>query len=143
MTTADAFDTNMVAVDMALPAVEISVTRTLIVAGAIASRDFEVVHHDHVAAIERGSADLFMNILTTNGLVGKFVTDWAGPTARLAGIDIRLGAPNYPGDTMRMEGTVAAVERDGDIVRATVSVRGANGQGDHATGTVDVEWSLG
>jgi acyl dehydratase len=73
-----------------------------------------------------------MNILTTNGFVGRFVTDWAGPTARLKKVAIRLGAPNYPGDTMRMTGEVTAVEGD----EITVKVVGANSLGDHVTGTV-------
>ena len=134
------------AVGTQLPELEIPVTRTLIVAGAIASRDFEPVHHDHVVAQERGSADLFMNILTSNGLVGRFVTDWAGPGARLRSIRIRLGVPNYPGDTMRLTGEVVEVSGgsgDGEgsgARRATVAVRAANELGDHATGTVEVEW---
>ena len=47
--------------------------------GAIASRDYQDVHHDPVLAKDRGSKDIFMNILTTNGLVGRYVTDWSGP----------------------------------------------------------------
>jgi acyl dehydratase len=120
-----------------LPVLEIPVTRTLIVSAAIASRDFEPVHHDHLIAQERGSADLFMNILTSNGLVGRFVTDWAGPGARVRSIRIRLGVPNYPGDTMRLTGEVTEVSGR----RATVAVRAANELGDHATGTVEVEWT--
>lgn len=125
-----------------LPSLEIPVTRTLIVAGAIASRDFEPVHHDHVIAQERGSADLFMNILTSNGLVGRYVTDWAGPGARLRSIQIRLGVPNYPGDTMRLTGEVveASGPEDGGGRRATVAVRAANELGDHASGRIEVEW---
>ena len=122
-----------------LPALEIPVTRTLIVAGAMASRDFEPVHHDHVVAQERGSADIFMNILTSNGLIGRFVTDWAGPDARLRRIDIRLGVPAYPGDTLRFTGRVADI--DAGEGRATVEVRAANHRGDHASGTVEVEWA--
>ena len=75
-----------------------------------------------------------MNILTTNGYVGRFVTDWAGPEALLRCVDIRLGAPNYPGDTMRLSGRV--VGKDDGVV--TVEVRGANGLGDHVTGTVEL-----
>ena len=73
-----------------LPPLEIPLTRTLIVATAIASRDYQDVHHDPTLAVERGSPDIFMNILTTNGFVGRFVTDWAGPTARLKQCSIRL-----------------------------------------------------
>ncbi len=76
-----------------------------------------------------------MNIMSTNGFVGRFVTDWAGPTAELKRVKIRLGVPNYPGDIMRLTGRVAAV----DGTRVTVDVRGANSLGDHVSGSVDVE----
>ncbi|ARP74215.1 acyl dehydratase [Streptomyces pluripotens] len=113
---------------------EIPVTRTLIVAGAIASRDYHDVHHDAEAARRKGSPDVFMNILTTNGLVGRYITDHFGPTAVLRKVAIRLGAPNYPGDTMVLTGRITAV--DGDT--ATVHVVGANGIGTHVKGTVTV-----
>ncbi|MFH8657759.1 MaoC family dehydratase [Streptomyces afghaniensis] len=117
-----------------LPPLEIPVTRTLIVAGAIASRDYQDVHHDPELARQKGSPDIFMNILTTNGLVGRYITDRFGPRAELRRVAIRLGAPNHPGDTMVLTGTVEKV--DGDIV--TVRVVGANGIGKHVTGTVTV-----
>jgi len=115
-----------------LPALDVPITTTAIVAGAIASRDYQDVHHDAALARERGSKDVFMNILTTNGWVGRFITDWAGPDAVLKKVAIRLGAPNYPGDTMRMTGRVAA-KRDGEV---EVEIRGANSLGDHVVGTV-------
>ncbi|MER6995264.1 MaoC family dehydratase [Streptomyces sp. NPDC000410] len=117
-----------------LPPLEIPLTRTLIVAGAIASRDYQDVHHDAELAKQKGSPDIFMNILTTNGLVGRFITDHFGPTAVLRRVAIRLGAPNYPGDTMTLTGTVTDV--DGDT--AQVRVIGVNGLGHHVTGTVTV-----
>ncbi|MFJ8536687.1 MaoC/PaaZ C-terminal domain-containing protein [Streptomyces sp. NPDC093591] len=117
-----------------LPPLEVPITRTLIVAGAIASRDYQDVHHDAELAHQKGSPDIFMNILTTNGLVGRYITDHFGPTAVLRKVAIRLGAPNYPGDTMVLTGTVEEV--DGDT--ATVRVVGANGIGRHVTGTVRV-----
>lgn len=122
-----------------LPPLEIPVTRTLIVAGAIASRDYQDVHHDAVLAREKGSPDVFMNILTTNGLVGRYITDHLGPAAVLRKVAIRLGAPNYPGDTMTLTGTVTAL--DGDT--AEIRVVGANGIGHHVTGTVTVTVTLG
>ncbi|GGT84053.1 MaoC family dehydratase [Streptomyces coeruleorubidus] len=117
-----------------LPPLEIPITRTLIVAGAIASRDYQDVHHDPELARQKGSPDIFMNILTTNGLVGRYITDHFGPRAVLRRVAIRLGAPNHPGDTMVLTGTVEEV--DGDLV--TVRVVGANGIGKHVTGTVTV-----
>ncbi|HVC66384.1 MAG TPA: MaoC family dehydratase [Acidimicrobiales bacterium] len=122
-----------------LPALGIPLTRTLIISSALASRDYQDVHHDPVLAVERGSKDIFMNILSTNGLVGRYVTDWAGPGAVLTDVNIRLGAPNYPDDTMTLTGTVTAKDdgagADGKGA-VEVSLRGANGLGDHVTGTV-------
>ncbi|MFD7027588.1 MaoC family dehydratase [Streptomyces sp. NPDC059917] len=115
-----------------MPPLEIPVTRTLIVAGAIASRDYQDVHHDAALAREKGSPDIFMNILTTNGLVGRYVTDHLGPGAVLRKVAIRLGAPNYPGDTMTLTGTVTAVA-EGTV---EIKVVGVNGIGHHVTGTV-------
>ena len=118
-----------------LAPLEVAVTRTLIVAGAIASRDYQDVHHDAELAQQKGSPDIFMNILTTNGLVGRYVTDHFGPSAVLRKVAIRLGAPNYPGDTMVLSGTVTALGDDGT---AEVTVVGANGLGRHVTGKVTV-----
>ncbi|WP_244928790.1 MaoC family dehydratase [Nocardioides sp. W7] len=122
-----------------LPPLEIPLTRTMIVASAIASRDYQDVHHDPDLAVARGSKDVFMNILTTNGLVDRYVTSWAGPAAVVKRVRIRLGAPNYPGDTMTLTGTVASVE-DG---RVSVDVRGDNALGTHVSGSVEVELEIG
>ncbi|MFF7979523.1 MaoC family dehydratase [Streptomyces sp. NPDC007901] len=119
-----------------LPSLEIPITRTLIVAGAIASRDYQDVHHDAELARRKGSPDIFMNILTTNGLVGRYITDHFGPTAVLRKVAIRLGAPNYPGDTMVLTGRIE--ELDEETGTATVRVVGANALGNHVTGTVTV-----
>jgi 3-oxo-4,17-pregnadiene-20-carboxyl-CoA hydratase beta subunit len=125
-----------------LPELAVPLTRTLIVAGAIASRDYQDVHHDPELARERGSDDVFMNILTTNGLVGRFVTDWAGPAAVLDRVAIRLGAPNYPGDTMILHGTVTEVGvprgRQDERAPVTLEIRGTNGRGVHVSGTVEL-----
>ncbi|MFF3030331.1 MaoC family dehydratase [Streptomyces rubiginosohelvolus] len=120
-----------------LPPLEIPVTRTLIVAGAIASRDYQDVHHDVELAREKGSPDIFMNILTTNGLVGRYLTDHFGPTAVLRKVAIRLGAPNYPGDVMRLTGRITEVAA-GEPAEAVVHVTGDNGIGRHVTGTVTI-----
>ena len=118
-----------------LPNLDVPLTRTRIVSTAIASRDYQDVHHDPDLARERGSPDIFMNILTSNGFVGRFITDWAGPNAVLKSVRIRLGAPNYPGDTMVMSGQVT--KKEGGVIE--VAVRGSNSLGDHVTGTVALE----
>ncbi|MDF9814283.1 MaoC family dehydratase [Streptomyces sp. SPB162] len=119
-----------------LPPLRVPVTRTLIVAGAIASRDFQDVHHDVELARAKGSPDIFMNILTTNGLVGRYITEWAGPEAVLRSVRIRLGAPNYPGDEMVLTGRVTSVDENTATTTVEIAVLGANRLGHHVTGTV-------
>jgi len=127
-----------VAVGDELPSFELPVTSTVIVSGAIASRDFMPVHHDAEYAKSRGSPDMFMNILTTNGYVARFVTDWAGPEATIRRIAIRLGAPAVPGRALRFSGEVTGRSDEGEECVVEVAVRAANDLGDHATGTVTV-----
>lgn len=124
-----------VAVGDKLPALEIPITSGLVVGGAVASRDFTPVHHDKKKAQEAGLPDIFMNILTSNGLMGRYVTDWSGPESTLKSIDIKLGAPNLPGFIMTITGEVKAI--NDDVV--TIEVVGENNVwGMHMQGTVTV-----
>jgi acyl dehydratase len=128
----------MTTVGETLPELVIEASVRNIVSTALASRDFQDVHHDVAMAQERGSKTIFTNILTSNGYCLRYVTDWTGPEAVVKKAAIRLGVPNYAGDTMTMSGTVEAVEplTEGELV--TVAVRGRNSLGDHVTGTVTV-----
>ncbi len=124
-----------VGVGQQLAPFELPLTPTTIVSTAIATRDFQDVHHDRDVAQAAGSQDIFMNILTSNALCERYVTDWAGPQVQIRGIAIRLGAPAYPYDTLRFTGEVTAVE-DGV---ATIAVVGEVSLGTHVTGTVTVD----
>ena len=117
----------------ALPELAIPITVQLITAGAIATRDYFPGHHDKDAARELGSPHVFMNILTTSGLVQRYVEDWAGPAARFADLKIKLGAPNYPGDTMTFSGEVTSQDAASRTVQVTL--KGKNSMGNHVTGT--------
>jgi hypothetical protein len=125
---------------MSAPAIEVGTTLpelkiygdpTFIISTAIATRDFQDVHHDRDLAQAKGSNDIFVNILTDTGLVQRFLTDWAGPTALIKSIGLRLGVPWYAYDTITFSGEVTAVE-DGLI---TVKVFGRNSLGDHVIAT--------
>ncbi|MDF1604732.1 MaoC/PaaZ C-terminal domain-containing protein [Nocardioides sp. YIM 152315] len=117
-----------------LPELALELDRTTIVAAAIASQDFEDVHHDPGKAAERGTPDIFMSINSSNGFVDRYVTDWTGPRGRIASVSLRLGVPAFPGDTLRLNGEVLAV--DGD--RTTIKVVGSNDRGPHVTAEVVV-----
>ena len=138
-----------------LPELVIEVTPTFVISTAIATRDFQDVHHDRDKAVERGSQDIFLNILTTTGLVQRYVTDWAGPRVLVRHIAIRLGVPCYAGDTLTFSGKVTTVGHDalaadeqpaggrpgdersgGEYV---VRVVGRCRLGDHVTGTVRLQ----
>ena len=106
----------------------------LVTGGAIATRDYFPGHHDLNAAQALGSPHIFMNILTTNGLVQRYVEEWAGPEARFASLKIKLGAPNYPGDSMTFNGAVTGLDAATRTVEITLG--GKNSMGNHVTGTV-------
>jgi acyl dehydratase len=142
MSGATSLRASRIAVGDELPPFELKLTSTMIVAGAIASRDFMPAHHDPAFAKAQGAPDMFMNILTTNGYVARYVTDWAGPEARLKSIKIRLGAPAIPGKPLRFTGRVAAKTEAGGECVLELSVRAANDLGDHASGTVALSLPL-
>jgi acyl dehydratase len=133
-----------IAVGDELPRFDLSVTSTVIVAGAIASRDFMPAHHDPEFARAQGAPDMFMNILTTNGYVARYVTDWAGPDARLHRIAIRLGGPAIPGQVLRFTGQVTDRLHGPDQPdehtrqRLEVTLQATNDLGVHASGTVEL-----
>jgi hypothetical protein len=110
-----------------LPPLELHGSPTFIVSTAIATRDYQDVHHDRDLAQAKGSKDIFVNILTDTGLVQRFITDWAGPTAVIKTIGLRLGVPWYAYDTVTFNGEVTDVT-DGLI---TLKVVGSNSLGDH------------
>ena len=117
-----------------LPELRVPLTSSLIVAGAVASRDFTRVHHDKAAAQATGMQDVFMNILTTEGWVSRFVTDWAGPDATILKLSLKLGALNLPGDVMLMTGKVQSKENQ----RVVVEVVGKNAWGNHVTAKIEL-----
>ena len=126
-----------VAVGDKLPTIDIDVTTGLVVCGALATRDFEQVHHNKAVAQAAGLPDVFMNILTSQGLMTRFATDWSGPEAVVKAIDIRLGAPNIAGMVMTMTGEVTAVDSDSGVV--DVAVLGENNiWGMHMQGSVQL-----
>jgi acyl dehydratase len=113
----------------------IDVTATVVVAGAIATRDFMPVHHDRDYANSQGSPNIFMNIITDNGYCSRFLTDWAGPDAMVRKVAIRLGVPAYAGSTLAYTGTVTAKSREDGEGLVEVAFRATNDQGDHLSGT--------
>ncbi len=126
-------------VGQTLPPFTLLVTPSVIVAGAMASGDFEPVHHDVPGARARGTPDIFINILTTNGYVQRYVSDFLAPAVQIRALKLRLGVPTYAGDTLRFTGQVSRKREEGGKGIVEIAVSGANSLGQHVTATVTVE----
>lgn len=120
-----------------LPLWVLPLTPTHIVAGAIATRDFQDVHHDRDLAHRKGSEDIFLNINTSLGYLQRYVTDWTGPDVQVTALRVRLGAPAYPYLPLTFTGAVTSI--DAGTGRAVVAVQAVNERGPHITGTVELE----
>ncbi|MDY6997079.1 MAG: MaoC family dehydratase [Actinomycetota bacterium] len=114
-----------------LPELSLYGDPTFIVSTAIATRDYQDVHHDRDKAQAKGSKDIFVNILTDTGLVQRYITDWAGPTAMIKSIGLRLGVPWYAYDTVTFKGEVTDIVDD--VI--TLKIVGSNSLGDHVIAT--------
>ena len=132
-----------IAVGDELTPLVIDVTASVIVSGAIASRDFMPVHHDRDYANMQGAPDIFMNILSDTGYCSRFLTDWAGPDAMITRLAIRLGVPVFPGHTLTYTGSVTALSREGEVGVVEVAFCAMNDLGEHVSGTATLTLPLG
>ena len=133
----ETLDFTSVAVGDKLPALDIDITSSLITCGALATRDFEPCHHVPSVAQDMGLPDVFMNILTSQALMARYVTDWSGPEAVMKALKVKLGAPHVPGMVMTVSGEVTDKDDENGVV--TVSVTGENNiWGMHMEGSVSV-----
>ncbi len=115
---------NDVSVGEKLPNFNFPISVSFVVGSAVASRDFTPVHHDKAAANAAGLANVFPNILADNGLVGRYLTDWAGPESTVKRINIKLGAPVMPGEDLKFTGEVVAKDDATGIVDVKVTAKG-------------------
>lgn len=122
-----------------LPEKSRAIDTTLIVSGAIwASHDFMPVHHDKDFAQEKGAPDIFMNILTSNGLMASYLEQWAGPEAELKKMNIGLQVPNFPtaGNKMDMNARITKKYEEAGDHLIELDIAGDNTLGPHIVGTV-------
>ena len=143
MTVTTTVDFTTLRVGDALPPLVIEMTATLVVAGAIATRDFMPVHHDRDYANQQGAPDIFMNILSDTAYASRFLTDWAGPEAMIRKISVRLGVPVFPGHTLTYTGEITGLREEGGEGFVDVALRAQNELGDHVSGTATLTLPLG
>jgi acyl dehydratase len=114
MTTAPATLTlDTVTEGQALPDLSYDVTATTVVLGALASRDWRPMHHDHDFAVNRnGTRDIFLNTPNQAAWFERYITDWTGPRGRLGRMKFRMKDSVFPGDTMTLSATVTDIQVD-------------------------------
>jgi MaoC like domain len=102
-----------VTLGLEVPPLSVEITPTLVVLGAIASRDWRPMHHDYAFAVHRqGVKDIFLNTPNQAAWFERYLTDWTGPHGRLGRMTFRMKSSVFPGDTMILGGTVTTVEID-------------------------------
>ena len=113
MTTPITLVHGVVGVGDALPNLDVEVTPTTVVLGALASRDWRPMHHDYKFATERnGVADVFLNTPNQAAWFERYLTDWTGPHGRLGRMTFRMRDSIFPGDTMTFAGSVTDTATD-------------------------------
>jgi hypothetical protein len=96
-----------------LPALQLPVSATAIVSGALASRDYSPLHHDKDYAVnEAGQRDIFMNTPHQAALFERYLSDWAGPRCRLGRMKFSMKTSVYAGESIILAGEVMTKELD-------------------------------
>ena len=136
-----AVDWSCAAPGPALAEWQLPITHRLIVGGALATQDFIPVHHNAPAARAAGMPDIFMNILTTSGLVCTYLNACAGEGGFIRSLKFSLMAPNVPGDVMTLQGQIQELTKADGVTEANIVFAGKNGLGMHTQGSALIEIS--
>ena len=111
------------------PAVSHELGRTDLVKYAGASGDYNPMHTDEVAAQGAGLPSVFGHGMFSMGLLGRALTDWAGP-GNLTNYRVRFTKQTWPGETLTTS-VVVTDKRDEDGQKLVdVEVRLANQDGE-------------
>ena len=107
-----------------------NLSRTQIVMYAGVSGDYNPLHTDEVYTKEAaGYPSVFAHGMLTMGLTGQAVTALAG-TETLLRVGVRFTAQVWPGDTLTVRATVAAITvgEDGPVAEFSLSTVNADGK---------------
>ncbi|MGI9008389.1 MAG: MaoC family dehydratase [Streptosporangiaceae bacterium] len=113
-----------------IPAVSYPVNRLSLVKYCGASGDFNVIHWNERIARSVGLPDVIAHGMFTMAQAGRFVTDWAGPTATVVEYGVRFSAPvvvpdDDTGATITISGQVEE-KLDGNRVAVVLTARSAD-----------------
>jgi acyl dehydratase len=112
----------------ALPSMPLTLSVTRMVVMAYVSRDFNPIHHDMEYARANGAPHMIVQWACYAGILARFLTDWAGPSAWIQRISFQMHRMNCPGDALSVTGTVArALDVEQRSLEVTTSIANQNG----------------
>ncbi len=118
-----------IAVGDEAPAVSHELGRTDLVKYAGASGDYNPMHTDEVAAQAAGLPSVFGHGMFSMGLLGRALTDWAGP-GNLTNYRVRFTKQTWPGETLTTSITVTDKREEDGRKLVDVEVGLANQDGE-------------
>lgn len=111
-----------IAVGDELPEIAMTLDWTTMALQVSGSQDWNEPHHDPDFAADSGMPGIFYNTGWTTALLGRLVTEWAGPEGWVERLAIQMRGMHMNGDTVRAHGVVTAVEPDGDVVHVDLEL---------------------
>jgi acyl dehydratase len=111
------------------PAISHELGRTDLVRYAGASGDYNPMHTDEVAAQAAGLPSVFGHGMFSMGLLGRALTDWAGP-GNLTNYRVRFTKQTWPGETLTTSVVVTEKREDDGQKLIDVEVGLANQDGE-------------
>ena len=85
------------------------------------------IHYDRAYANFEGHDDLVVHGPLQGSWLTQFVTDWAGPRARLLSIEWQNRASAFVGDELIFAGTVTAIDQANTSVELEISEKNIDG----------------
>jgi hydroxyacyl-ACP dehydratase HTD2-like protein with hotdog domain len=88
------------------------------------------IHYDHRFATEvEGHPDIVVHGPLQVALVARTLTDWVGPRGRLLSLSLQNRASAYPGEELRISGTVVGKREEDGAALVDVQLNEEKGEG--------------
>jgi hydroxyacyl-ACP dehydratase HTD2-like protein with hotdog domain len=88
------------------------------------------IHYDHRFATEfEGHPAIVVQGPLQVALIARTLTDWAGPRGRLASLGLQNRAGAYPGEELRIQGTVVGKREEGGLALVDIELTEEKGDG--------------
>jgi len=119
---------NEIRIGSAIAPLVFDVTYSTLARDVAGTRDLYRIHHDPPFATANGAPNIFLNAMWYQGLIGRYITDWAGYEAFLRKLNVKIRSHGCPGDTLTVGATIQSrAEVDGKLL-VDLDIRIDNGR---------------